>query len=41
MDLSGRMRFEEDGYAGVSEMDVFGIFDNGLIDSWRTVLLRE
>jgi hypothetical protein len=41
MDLGGSMRFEEDGRAGVSGMDVLGVFDNRLVYSWRPVFLRE
>lgn len=41
MDLVGRMRFEEDGGAGVSEIDVLCVFDDRLVDARRAVFLRE
>ena len=41
MDLVGSMRFEEDGDAGVSEIDVLCVFDDRLVYSGRAVFLRE
>lgn len=41
MDLGGSVTLEEDGRAGVSGMNVLGVFDNGLVYSWRPVLLCE
>lgn len=41
MDLSGSVRFEDDGRARVSEMDMLRVFDDRLIYSWFAVLLRE